>query len=333
MAGATSAGRVLSFSKEATFGTSPAAGTGKVIPRVSHSLGLQIKQVESKEIRPDLQKGETRNGFRSVEGDIKGELSAGMFTQFFAAICRKAFTATKVAPLVAKTGTPANEKTANYTYIPATGHTSDSFTFEDWWGDLGAGAGVLFNGCKVESIEFDIKGDDSTPVGISIGFVGKDGAELSTRYFTAPTSLTQSAKITALNGALKADGVDAIITDAKIKIKVDSKAAAVVGQNSTPDICLGSVEVSGSLSAYFTDTSLRAKSLADAPMSLAIRLDVSREDVMSDYVTIILPAVKLSLPKINDGDTCLQTDIDFTAFPAVYGSVPATTLIIQDTLA
>ena len=136
-----------------------------------------------------------------------------------------------------------------------------------------------------------------------------------------------------VNGALKADGVDAIITDAKIKIKVDSKAAAVVGQNSTPDICLGSVEVSGSLSAYFTDTSLRAKSLADAPMSLAIRLDVSREDVMSDYVTIILPAVKLSLPKINDGDTCLQTDIDFTAFPAVYGSVPATTLIIQDTLA
>ena len=321
-------GRSIAFAKEVAFGVAPAATAAKVMTRIEHTLNVSVDTLSSEEIRTDYQKGEVRNGFRKVEGDIKGELAAGQWSLFFAAALRGAF-GTATAPLVAKTATPASEKTGKVVSVPLTGHTSDSFTLEDWFSDVPLG--VLYKGCRVSKIEFDIKPDGY--VGVAVSFIGVDGTDSATRYFTSPATVTQSAKMSGVLGKLMINGVSsAVVTGAKISIDLGASSEAVVGSNVAPDVYIGSVKVDGSLTCYFNDASMRSAANADTAMSLALRVDASSA-IASDYVAIVLPAIKLSMPSIDDGEKLLTQSVNFTAHPAVFGALAATTIAIQDTLA
>lgn len=328
---ATGAGRVLSFAPETTFGTKPATSAGKILPRVEHSLGLSINVINSKEIRPDLQRAAGVNGMRKVEGDLKGELAAGQFAYFLAAALRGTWTSTKVAPLAAKTSTPESEKQANTSYVPASGHSAPSFTFEDWLSDVPLCS--TYTGCRVSSIDLDIKPDDI--IDITVKFMGQDASDGAARYFTAPTPITQSAKLTGVSKGSKLmlnGAAVAVVTGAKITINCNASTGGVVGSNVTPDVFLGAIEVSGDLSCYMTDTAMRTAAQSGALMSLALRFDAT-EDVDSDYICLVLPAIKIEMPNMKDGEGALMQDCKFTASPAVWGTFPATTMIIQDTLA
>ena len=153
------------------------------------------------------------------------------------------------------------------------------------------------------------------------------------RYFTAPNTVTQSAKMSGILGKLMVNGVaSAVVTGAKISIDLGASSEAVVGSNVAPDVYIGSVKVDGSLTCYFNDASMRAAANADTAMSLALRVDASSA-IASDYVAIVLPAIKLSMPSLDDGEKLLTQSINFTAYPAVFGALAATTIAIQDTLA
>lgn len=320
--------RSLAFALESVFGTKPAASSGKVMTRIEHTLNVNVDQIQSKELRTDFQRAESRNGFRKVEGDIKGELAAGQWSQFFAAALRGTFGAA-VAPLVAKTAAPANEKVGKTLAVPSTGHTNQSFTFEDWFSDVSISS--VYTGCRVSKIDIDIKPNGYAEVSVSI--LGQDGKDSAVRYFTSPADVAQSGKLAGVNGKLMANGAQvALITGMKVSIDLSANSEAVVGSNVAPDVYIGSVVVSGSFTCYFADLSMRTAANNDTPMSIAIRMDASTS-TNSDYVAIVIPAAKITMPTVDDGEKMLIQDVKFTAFPAAFGAQPATSIIFQDTLA
>ncbi len=81
--------KVVAAAKESTFGVAPAAGTGKIIRRVSSNLELSKATYKSNENRPDRQRADFRHGVRSVAGTVAAELAPGAQTDFFASILRQ----------------------------------------------------------------------------------------------------------------------------------------------------------------------------------------------------------------------------------------------------
>lgn len=81
----------LRYKKESAWGTAPGASGAQILRRVTSNVGLKKQTFQSAEIRSDYQMNDFRHGVRSVEGSINGELSAGTWKDFFAAVCRQAF--------------------------------------------------------------------------------------------------------------------------------------------------------------------------------------------------------------------------------------------------
>lgn len=88
---ATGVAKRIGYKKESTWNTAAGASGGQLLRRVTSNLELAKATYASAEIRADYQVADFRHGMRSVKGDIKGELSAGTWKDFFAAVCRKAF--------------------------------------------------------------------------------------------------------------------------------------------------------------------------------------------------------------------------------------------------
>lgn len=94
-------------SKESTWGTKPAAGTGKYVRRVSLDLNLTRDNYESAEISSTAQTSDSRNGMNKIEGTLSAELSCGTYADLFAAIARGAWVAgtTNTAATIAAAAT------------------------------------------------------------------------------------------------------------------------------------------------------------------------------------------------------------------------------------
>lgn len=83
----------LAYKAETVFGTSPAAAGAQSLRRVQSTLDLNKDTYQSNEIRADLQVANFRHGVRRVSGKISGELSCKTYSDFFAAILKRDFTA------------------------------------------------------------------------------------------------------------------------------------------------------------------------------------------------------------------------------------------------
>lgn len=94
MAIASGVAKQLKYKVESTWGTAPSASGSQLLRRVSSDLSLNKQTYQSEEIVSHYQRLDMRHGVRSVAGTIRGELSAGTYKDFMAAILRKAMTAT-----------------------------------------------------------------------------------------------------------------------------------------------------------------------------------------------------------------------------------------------
>ena len=195
MANAQGVKRKVTFAKETTFGVRAAKGIGKVMPRTESSLNSTFDSFSSEEIRENMQRSPSIVGFEKVEGDLKGELSAGQWSDFFAAALRGTWTEAK-SPILKKTSTGAGEKQGKLLVIPETGHTTDSFTLEDTFADIGLSR--IYTGCRVSKISLDIQPNGIASIAVT--FLGQKGEESQTAYFTGAQEVTQSAKVAGVNG-------------------------------------------------------------------------------------------------------------------------------------
>jgi hypothetical protein len=164
--------------------------------------------------------------------------------------------------------------------------------------------------------------------------MGKDLTQTGTsQYFTTPTDATTTGIFAAVQGALILNGqAGACITDASINVERSQEAAQCVGSNNASEIFTGTINVSGSLSAYFSDGVIRDYFANETPVTVVIALTTSTEK-NADVVTFVLPKTKLGSSTISDNQNGLVQAIDFTSLltDVTTGGLIDSVILVQDT--
>lgn len=212
-------------------------------------------------------------------------------------------------------------------YTPETGHTDNSFSIEHFYADIAQSE--LFTGCKVNSIGVSLPPTGMATVGIS--FMGKDVTTGTAEYFTTPTATTNAGILASVNGIAYAIGArQTVLTGLTINIAGNMTMEPVVGSNTYPDIFEGRVVVSGELSAYFENGTLRNAFLNEDEVALmfVFTADNSKNP---DFISFVMPRVKLGGASKDDGEKGLIQTIPFQAlFNDTGTGASKTTLLVQD---
>lgn len=218
-------------------------------------------------------------------------------------------------------------------YVPSTGHTDKSFYIEHWFNDITQGE--QFSGCKIGSMDVNLP-----PTGmatINFGITGKDVTTAASAYYTSPTALTSTGVVAAVNGVLTVAGTAvALVTGMSIKLDGGLSGDPVVGSNTIPQQFNGPVKVGGQLTAYFQDATLRDLFINETEAALAVALTTANT-AAADFVTFVLPRVKIGGASKSDGDKGIIMTLPFTALLNSSGgagtSGEASTIVVQDSQA
>ena len=84
--------KLVSYKKEATWGTPAGAVGGKLLRRVTADFNLTKESYTSNEITPSMQTIDMRHGVRSAEGSLSAELSPGTYSEFLGSVLARDFT-------------------------------------------------------------------------------------------------------------------------------------------------------------------------------------------------------------------------------------------------
>lgn len=258
----------LRYIPEGTFNTDPTYSGVTELRHTSCSIALSKDSFRSNELRDDRQIACFRHGQKRVGGDMGIEFSAGEFDPILELALFNKWSGATNKLLVA-------------------GVTPYSVQIERAFKDIGKYG--KFTGCMVNTLALNIPAN-----GMVTGTVGWIGA--SARYSASP--LVSDVSINAsqtycpfdsFTGVLMEGGTTlAIVTSLDINLNNGLEPAFVVGQNYAPQITPGMCDITGTLSAYFQDTTLLQKFIDETESSLKVKLG------SSPYYIITLPAIVYS---------------------------------------
>lgn len=267
-------------------------------------------------------------GTGMVAGDLNKNLlltAVTALTMNFVVLNGSGFTTTSV------TAAGAMAVIGKKTYVPQTGHTSDSFTVEEFYSDISQSE--VYTGCKVNTIGISIPSTGMATV--DFGFMGKDlNTTGTTQYFTTPTALGSSGVFAGVNGVVIFNGTQvAVVTDASVNINRNISNATVLGSNSISESFDGRALIDGSLSLYFTDAVARDAFKNETEVSVIFTL-TTNNTATADFMSITLPRIKVNSFTKDDGEQGITASCDFQALlNATVGGSEVTTITVQDSLA
>lgn len=229
------------------------------------------------------------------------------------------------------------------TFIPTTGHTDKSIAFEHWYPDL-PNQSELFLGNKIgkaslslpptglATVSFDVMGQDMADTAAKRG-----GVAVGTQYFTTPTAVTTTGTLAAVNGILRAGGVTvATVTGLTVEVNTNYTGDPVVGSNTVPQMFPGKVSVTGQFTAYFDSVTLRDAFVNETEIDL-VGVFTSDNSATSDFVTCVVPRIKLGSASKDDGDGGIVQTFSFQALLNTAGGsgvkTERTTFSMQDSAA
>jgi len=217
-------------------------------------------------------------------------------------------------------------------FVPSTGHLDESFSIEHYHGDLSPVLSELFTGCKLTQMDFGLPPTGMATLGMQ--FMGRDLVRGTAEYYTTPTAETNTGLLAAVNGALYVQGqAIALITGLNISIAANMSATPVVGSNTYPGIQEGRVVVSGEMSAYFQDATLRDYFVDETEVSLVCALTASGS-ATADCMSIVMPRIKVGGASKDDGEGGIIQRLPFQALRNTNGGTGIssldTTISIQD---
>ena len=217
------------------------------------------------------------------------------------------------------------------TYVPLTAHTNVYYTVEEWMPDVPASE--RFGDVKFGAAQLSLPGNGNAT--LSLSAMGLTKASGTTAYFTAPAAETTTGICVAASGVLLVNGVaQAVVTDLSVNIDSNLTAAdGVVGSVIRPDIFFGKVKVDGSFTAYFDSNAIQTLFDAETQFAIVSALAAGSEG-NADFISITLPAVKLSSATPDDTETGLKRTYNFTAYyqPQAAGT-ESTVIQIHDSAA
>jgi len=221
-----------------------------------------------------------------------------------------------------------------YTYVPETAQTQDYYTVEHWFSDV-AQSEVYQD---VVQTNAQVKIPANGMATIDFPLVGLNVSTGTSQVLTSPTAITTGGVTAGVNGLLLVAGSPvAIVTSIDFDVNGNiSVADAVVGSVSRPDVFQGSVAVTGTFSAYFTDAVFRDYFINETEVSLIIALTTDSTDI-ADFVVFSMSRIKLGGADVSDGANGLTRSFPFTALKNTSGGAAlanlATTFMVQDSLA
>jgi hypothetical protein len=219
-------------------------------------------------------------------------------------------------------------------FIPLTGHTNDSFTVEEFWGDVSLSH--LYTGNKVSAVNVSLPATGLCTCDVTM--MGRDlSATGTSQYFTSPTAQSTAGTFASVSGVLIKDGVAiAVITNMTINATKNLAPATVVGSNVAADMFNGKISVAGSLSVYFQDAEFRDAFNNETEFALTVALTTG-SGAAADFVSFTLPRVKAKGFTVDDNELGLSASMDYVALRALTGGAgtanEATTIMLQDSLA
>lgn len=217
------------------------------------------------------------------------------------------------------------------TFAPLTGHTSDSFTIEEFYGG-GVNVSEVHAGNKVGSIAVQLPASGFCTIDVS--FMGKGMMKTgNTQHFATATAASTTGLTVGISGSVLVNGVPAgVITNASFTLDRGLEAAVVVGSKYAANIFDGRVNVTGDFSTYFENSVYRDYFINETKISLVFALTTGSE-ANAEVISFVLPSVKLGSTSRNDGEAGIVQDHSFQAIlnTVTTTGLPATTLLIQDT--
>ena len=218
--------------------------------------------------------------------------------------------------------------TGKTTYAPTTGHTDDSYTFEEWYSDIGQSEVTVGN--KVNTVGIALPATGLTTVDLS--FMGQDLAKRGTsQFFTNPTAQNSNGIFAAVNGALIVNGAPvALVTGANFNINRNMTSEAVVGSNIKPEIYEGRIIVDGDFTTLYQDGTFAGYFDNETEISLVVALTANSLP-NSEFMSFTIPRLKLSTDTKDDGEKGIVSSNSFQALKGDGANgFEATTLMIQD---
>lgn len=217
------------------------------------------------------------------------------------------------------------------TFAPLTGHTSDSFTIEEFYGG-GVNVSEVHAGNKVGSIAVQLPASGFCTIDVS--FMGKGMMKTgNTQHFATATAASTTGLTVGISGSVLVNGVPAgVITNASFNLDRGLESAVVVGSRYAADIFDGRVNVTGDFSTYFENSVYRDYFINETKISLVFALTTGSE-ANAEVISFVLPSVKLGSTSRNDGEAGIVQDHSFQALlnTVTTTGLPATTLLVQDT--
>lgn len=267
-------------------------------------------------------------GTFNVNNLNKNLLIAGMTATVLTVIVLNGTVLTAEGPIASATVSTVGKET----FVPATGHTDDSYTIEEFYSDIAQSE--VYTGMKVGSMNVQLPATGLTTVDFS--FMGKDLTQKGvTQYFTSPAAQGTEGIFAAVNGAVLVNGQRvALITSADFSVERALENATAVGSNSVAEIFTGRIRVSGNLSVYFEDAAFR--NYFDNETSVSVVLTLTTDTAANaNFVSFVLPKVKINSFTKADSELGIVAQASFQALlnDVTTAGLPATTIYIQDSAA
>lgn len=239
-------------------------------------------------------------------------------------------TMTAEGPIASATFTP----TGKSTYIPASGHSNDSYTVERWFADIAQSR--VYTGCRIASLAINLPASGLNE--INVGFLGKGlGNRSTSAYFTSPAAAPTFGSLAAVNGAVAANGAQiANLTGLQFSLENGMSVGPVVGSNFSPDVFTGRARITGQFTAYLENATFLDAFADETIVDLAGAFYTGSE-ANADFMAFALPRLKLGSASIDDGEKGLIVTCSFQAlFNSAGGAgqqTEQTTLWLQDSQA
>jgi hypothetical protein len=183
----------------------------------------------------------------------------------------------------------------------------------------------VFTGCMVNGFALDIK--PNAIVNGTFSLIGM-GASTSGSSLGTPAAASTNSPFDSFKGTLMEGGTAiARVTGLQLKLDNGSQAIQVVGNANSADVVEGRSNLTGSLSAYFQDNTLRAKFLNETESALGILLEDLATGTHGNRYYIDIPRLKY-----NGGDRPVSNEqaiVMTMPFQALVDSVTGTNMIIQ----
>ena len=239
-------------------------------------------------------------------------------------------------PAVAKAETEAVTCTVagKKVWMPTTGHTEDWLTIEHNYSDVDLSE--VYYDCKVSSMA--IKAPASGIPTIDFNILGLQVNDLiagTSPYFSAALAITTTEAVLSGKALVFLGGTQQVLaTGIDIEVKGNNAAMApVLGTNIKPGITDKRLEVTGNISVYFENATIRDLFKAGTEVAIYAVFPVS-EDASADFIALQIPYAKLTGAS-KDGDAEIIQSIPFQAIFNAAGTATTvktlnTTMSIQD---